>query len=127
MIQPQSVLIFHKPIDFRCGHDKLAILSRRASGRDPRSGTLFVFRNRGCNAAKMLIYDGMGLWLLHMRLSQGKFPWWPGSADFSSVSLARLVTILNGNKAVPDQWQRIDTPEVFSDQNYRDTSRSKGS
>ncbi len=117
MIQPQSILIFHKPIDFRCGHDKLAILSRRASGREPRSGTLFVFRNRGCNAVKMLVYDGTGLWLLHKRLSRGKFSWWPGSRDFSSVSLAELIRILNGNRLVPDQRQRIGTAEVFSGQN----------
>ena len=117
MIQPQSIIIFHKPIDFRCGHDKLAILSRRAGGSDPRSGTLFVFRNRGCDAVKMIVYDGSGLWLLHKRLSRGKFGPWPGSAGCSSISLAKLIGILQGNKDVPRHWQRIGTPEVFQDQN----------
>ena len=40
------VFIFHDAIDYRCGIDKLAAIALMASGEDPYSGTLLMFRNR---------------------------------------------------------------------------------
>jgi transposase len=39
-----QVLVASKPVDFRKGADGLAALVREALGRDPFSGTIFVFR-----------------------------------------------------------------------------------
>lgn len=100
-----TLFIFHKPIDFRCGHDKLAAVSRKVSGEDPRGGTFFVFRNRRSNAAKILHHDGTGYWLLHKRLSAGRFQWWPGSDNQRSVRLQDLHQLLGGSYALG--WQHI--------------------
>ena len=57
-ITPQMrVLVAVAPADFRRGIDGLAQLCRVTLGSDPFSGTVFVFRNRGGTAVKVLVYD----------------------------------------------------------------------
>jgi hypothetical protein len=34
-----------------------------------------------------LMYDGLGFWLCHKRLSQGRFPWRPAAADGAAQQL----------------------------------------
>ena len=77
-----------EPADFRRGIDSLARLCQDALGQDPFAGTVFVFRNRRATALKVLLYDGQGFWLCHKRLSQGRFPWWPSTADGGAQRLA---------------------------------------
>ena len=55
--------------DFRCGIDGLAACCRNLFGEDPKSGALFVFRNRKATAIKILVYDSTGFWLCHNQLS----------------------------------------------------------
>lgn len=81
-VTPQMrILVAVEPADFRKGIDGLARLCRKELGSDPFSGALFVFRNRRRTAIKLVVYDGQGFWLLHKRLSTGKFRWWPTSED----------------------------------------------
>jgi transposase len=75
MIQltPQSrVFLAREPADFRRGIDGLCALCRRQLAADPFDGAIFVFRNRGGTALKLLSYDGQGSWLCHKRLSAGR-------------------------------------------------------
>ena len=77
-VTPQMrVLVAIEPTDFRRGIDGLARLVRAELGSDPFSGGVFVFRNRRASAVKLLVYDGRGYWLCQMRLSSGKFRFWP--------------------------------------------------
>jgi hypothetical protein len=71
------ILVAVEPIDFRAGIDTLVNNCWKLLQADPFSGALFVFRNRGRTALKILVYDGQGFWLCHKRLSSGKFTWWP--------------------------------------------------
>lgn len=81
-ITPQMrVLVAIEPVDFRRGIDGLSQLCRSQLSADPMSGTVFVFRSRQAKAIKVLVYDGQGFWLCLKRLSQGKFRYWPQSAD----------------------------------------------
>lgn len=81
-VTPQMrILVAVEPADFRKGIDGLARLCREELGSSPFSGALFAFRNRKRTAVKLLVYDGQGFWLLHKRLSAGKFRWWPSSED----------------------------------------------
>ncbi len=81
-ITPQmKVLVAVEPADFRRGIDGLASLCKERLKHDPFTGAVFVFRNRRATAIKVLVYDGQGFWLCQKRLSQGRFPWWPRSAD----------------------------------------------
>ena len=54
------ILVATEAIDFRCGIDGLARISRQALKADPFCGTLFVFRNKRSTAIKILGYDGRG-------------------------------------------------------------------
>ena len=72
-----KLFIVTVPIDFRCGINTLVHYCRYTLGSDPMAGHFFVFRNRKANALKVLLYDGQGFWLMHKRLSQGRFRYWP--------------------------------------------------
>ena len=82
-----------EPVDFRKGIDGLVGLCRTCQS-DPFSGSIFVFRNRRCNAVKMLVYDGTGFWLCHKRFSQGKLRYWPSSSS-EHVCATTMVILLN--------------------------------
>lgn len=88
-ITPQmKILVAVEPADFRSGIDGLARLCKESLRQDPFCGAVFVFRNRRSTAIKALVYDGQGYWLCHKRLSNGKFTWWPSSAEQAAKRLA---------------------------------------
>ncbi len=92
-------------VDFRKGIDGLCRLCRDKMEADPFSGALFVFRNRSRTSIKLLFYDGQGYWMCQKRLSQGRFNWWPQSANekVSQLAVHELQVLLwNGN---PDEAQ----------------------
>ena len=100
-------------IDFRCGIDGLAASCKNLFSEDPRSGALFVFRNRNATAIKVLVYDSTGFWLCHKRLSKGRFSWWPrhnGDGTISTLGARELVVLLwNGDPqgVFNEPWQSI--------------------
>ena len=115
MIQltPQMrILLAVAPADFRRGIDGLARLCRDVLQADPFSGAAFVFRNRRATAIKLLVFDGQGFWLMHKRLSSGKFYWWPdGGGESKRLEVHQLQLLLwNGNpdraEAAPP-WRRV--------------------
>ncbi|UUZ78249.1 IS66 family insertion sequence element accessory protein TnpB [Polaromonas sp. P1(28)-13] len=63
----------------------------------------YLFANARANRMKVLIHDGIGIWLAARRLNQGKFAWPSASAalqvPISSDQLSALVLGL--------PWQRI--------------------
>ena len=112
-LAPQSRLFLAiQPVDFRKGIASLAAVCQQILGQQPMSGAVFGFRNRSATALKILFYDGPGFWLCMKRLSQGRFTWWPASAQ-AQVSLgARALWILlwNGNPeraAMATDWRKV--------------------
>lgn len=107
------IVVMIEAEDFRKGIDSLAADCRKILKDDPFSGNVFVFRNRRKTAIKLLVYDGQGFWLLHKRLSKGKFDWWPEKLDSNSVELAAYelqLLIWNGNPTkceVSEYWRKI--------------------
>lgn len=113
-ITPQMrILLAVEPVDFRRGIDGLARLCREAMSADPFSGTVFVFRNRGGTAVKLLTYDGQGMWLCQKRLSKGRFQWWPDANGGGSRSLDAhelQLMLWNGNPesaGVAPMWRPV--------------------
>ena len=47
------------PIDFRCDMNRLAQMAKELFAEDPKSGVLFVFRNRRQSDAKLLVLDAL--------------------------------------------------------------------
>lgn len=114
-VTPQMrVLVAVDAIDFRRGIDGLAQIVRDELASDPFSGHVFVFRNKGQTAIKVLVYDGQGYWLCHKRLSSGRFRYWPSGdgRDQSAALLAHeLSVLLSGGdfekvKGAPE-WRRV--------------------
>jgi transposase len=107
------ILVAVEAVDFRCGIDGLARLCRERLKADPFSGFLFVFRNRRATAIKALVYDGQGYWLMHKRLSAGRFRFWPqrtteGSNRMQAHELQVLLAA--GNPAgveAASPWRRV--------------------
>jgi len=113
-ITPQmKILIAIEPADFRKGIDGLARLCQEALRHDPFTGTAFVFRNRPATALKVLVYDGQGFWLCHKRLSQGRFRFWPTTADGPACALAahQLHVLLSAGNPdgaqAPADWRPV--------------------
>lgn len=111
------------PIDFRCGMNRLAQMAKELFAEDPKSGVLFVFRNRRQSDAKLLVYDGAGFYLIHRRLSCGKFSFWPKTLREQKepgvmVEPSELAVLLRGGDprgSIPDSWKRIE-PNGFKEE-----------
>jgi transposase len=61
------------PADMRCGFDRLAQLANGVTGQDPLSGHLFLFRSRGGDRLKALLFEGDGYVVWYKRLEAGTF------------------------------------------------------
>jgi len=114
-VTPQMrVLVALEAADFRKGIDGLAQVCRKVLQAEPMSGVVFVFRNRSATAVKALVYDGRGFWLCQLRLSSGRFRWWPrGASGESSRGLEshELQVLLAGGdpsraRGAP-MWRRV--------------------
>jgi transposase len=63
----------------------------------------YLFAKCRANRVKVLVHDGLGIWLMALRLHQRKF-FWPGSRQGSQIELAAeqlhaLMLVLS--------WQRV--------------------
>jgi transposase len=81
LVPQHRILLACKPVDFRAGIDALAALCKRELQEDPYSGCIFCFRNRRGTSLRLLVYDGLGFWLVTRRFSQGRLRWWPSTQD----------------------------------------------
>jgi len=115
MIQltPHSrIFVATQPVDFRKGIDGLAAVCRQCLGDNPLEGAVYVFRNRSGTSLKLLQFDGQGYWMMLKRLSQGRFSWWPQSADARVPLSARelIIVLWNGEPEqaqMAQDWRRV--------------------
>jgi transposase len=91
-----AVWVATTPIDMRKSFDGLVEVVRSFLGRDPLSGSLFVFRNRGGHLLKILWWDHNGLAIYYKRLER-KFFQFPRSSEVSvQITSAQLLRLLSG-------------------------------
>jgi transposase len=105
LVPQHRILLACRPVDFRAGIDALAALCKRELHEDPYSGCIFCFRNRRGTSLRLLVYDGLGFWLVTRRFSKGRLRWWPSAQDtpihpFQAHQLS--VLLFNG---LPEQAQ----------------------
>jgi transposase len=97
LMPPPSVRVFvaSVAVDLRCSFDRLAACTEELLQQDPRSGHLFVFRNRQGDRVKILYWDRTGYCLWYKRLEKGTFrlPSGPGGVELNA---AELVLLLEG-------------------------------
>jgi transposase len=68
-----SYFLYGSPVDMRKSFDGLCGLVRNHLDRDPSSGDVYVFLNRGRNLVKLLHWEHGGFVLYYKRLEQGTF------------------------------------------------------
>lgn len=74
MIRIDAVWLAVGPIDMRAGTETALARVVRVFG-EARAHHAYVFANRRANRIKMLVHDGIGIWLCARRLHQGRFIW----------------------------------------------------
>lgn len=87
MIRIDAVWLALGASDLRGGIDALlgAVVRGFAGGAQPHHA--YVFANRRADRLKVLVYDGVGMWLCTRRLQAGSFAW-PREAG-GSITLTR--------------------------------------
>jgi transposase len=62
----------------------------------------YLFANRRANRLKVLVHDGLGIWLAARRLHRGRFAWSDSAEPTISISPEQLDALVIG---LP--WQRL--------------------
>lgn len=74
MIPVKQIWLAVNPLDMRCGADKALARVVQDFGH-ARPHHAYVFTNKRANRIKVLVHDGIGIWLAARRLNKGKFIW----------------------------------------------------
>lgn len=107
MIRIDQIWLAVDPMDMRAGTDTaLARVVKVFGAAQPHHA--YLFANRRGNRLKVLVHDGVGIWLAARRLNQGRFVW-PRS-DCANVELSgeQLQALVLG---LP--WHRIGPGAVI--------------
>jgi len=105
MIRVEVIWLALGVSDLRGGIDVLLAQVVRGFAGGAQAHHAYVFANRRADRLKVLVYDGVGMWLCTRRLQSGGFAW-PGQADGSmTLSTAQFDWLVAG---LP--WQRLSTP-----------------
>lgn len=74
MIRIDAVWLAVEPLDMRAGTDTVLARIVNVFG-EARAHHAYLFANRRANRMKVLVHDGIGIWLCARRLHQGSFTW----------------------------------------------------
>lgn len=109
LIRIEAVWLATDPMDMRAGTDTALARVVRVFG-SARPHNAYLFANRRANRMKVLVHDGIGIWLAARRLHQGRFVWpSAGAAVQLALSRAQLDALVLG---LP--WQRIGEGGVIT-------------
>ena len=101
MIRIDAAWLAVTPLDMRAGTDTaLARVVAVFGAAHPHHA--YLFANRRANRVKILVHDGIGIWLAARRLHQGKFVWPADSQSNLSLERVQLDALVLG---LP--WQRM--------------------
>ena len=82
MIRVEALWLSVVPLDMRAGMDTILAQVVRVFG-EARPHHAYLFANRRGTRMKVLIHDGLGLWLACRRLNQGRFCWAEGNGSMT--------------------------------------------
>lgn len=108
MIRIDAVWVATTPLDMRAGTETaLARVVHVFGGAKPHHA--YLFANRSATRMKVLVHDGIGVWLAARRLHQGRFVW-PRevTGEHIEIAMPQLQALVLG---LP--WQRIEDDGVI--------------
>ena len=107
MISPSNkfkIYLATAPVDFRKGMDGLANYVLTNFELDPFSGAFFVFRSKGRDKMKILMWDGTGLVLIYKRIEGDGFKWPKLSEGTLSITKPQFEAMFEGI-----DWRRVSS------------------
>ena len=108
MIRIEAVWLATAPLDMRAGTDTALARVVNVFG-SARPHHAYLFANKRANRLKVLIHDGIGIWLAVRRLHQGRFVWpTVDQGAHRSLTHEQLDALVLG---LP--WQRIGAEGVI--------------
>lgn len=108
MIRIEAVWLATAPLDMRAGTDTaLARVIAVFGAAQPHHA--YLFANKRANRMKVLVHDGIGLWLAARRLHQGGFVWPTGEMASQRIERNQLEALVLG---LP--WQRLGAGAVLT-------------
>lgn len=109
MIRIDEIWLATEPMDMRAGPDTALARVVKVFG-EARPHAAYLFANKRGNRMKVLIHDGLGIWLCSRRLHQGRFSWtetWRG--DRIALTPEQLQALVQG---LP--WQRMGDAGIIT-------------
>jgi transposase len=95
LIRIDAVWMAVEPLDMRAGTETaLARVVKVFGAAHPH--TAYLFANARANRMKVLVHDGVGVWLAARRLNRGKFVWPHNVEGTLSLSRAQLDALVLG-------------------------------
>ena len=95
MIRVEAVWLAVEPLDMRSGTER-ALAQVVAVFGAARPHHAYLFANRRANRLKVLVHDGIGVWLAARRLNNGKFAWPRDRSGTLSLTRAQLDALVLG-------------------------------
>ena len=108
MIRVDAVWLSTEPLDMRSGTESALTRVVNVFGA-ARPHHAYLFANRRANRMKVLVHDGIGVWLVARRLNSGRFAWPRNAAPTLTLSRAQLDALVLG---LP--WQLIGEAGVIT-------------
>lgn len=107
MIRIDQVWLGVEPMDMRAGPDTaLARVVRVFGAAHPHHA--YLFANKRGNRMKVLVHDGIGVWLAARRLNKGRFVWPDAGHGKLALSCEQLDALVLG---LP--WQRVGAAGII--------------
>lgn len=108
MIRIEAIWLAVEPLDMRAGTETvLGRVVRVFGAAHPHHA--YLFANRRANRMKVLVHDGIGVWLAARRLNQGRFVWPAEGSAKVSLTRAQLDALVLG---LP--WQRVGDAGIIT-------------
>ena len=108
MIRIDAAWLATAPLDMRAGTDSaLARVIAVFGAAQPHHA--YLFANKRATRLKILVHDGIGIWLAARRLHQGKFVWASDCTSHCSLERVQLDALVLG---LP--WQRMGQAGVIT-------------
>ena len=89
MIRVDSVWMATAPLDMRAGPETVLMRVVKVFGA-AHPHHAYVFANRRCNRIKILVHDGLGVWLAARRLNRGRFVWTRSAESTVQMNTSQL-------------------------------------